>query len=477
MTGICTASLLGGCAGTAVSSKTGSGESGQPAAASSAPASESELSGRKICGSFIQPWLVENWTQERWDTEIQMMAEAGMQYIILQSVVDFTYDTEQDCGKDPAAYPLKSRLALYPSSLPELEGVNNGVDSLKECLEACKKYGLQAIIGPVSDNRWWLYGWGVPETPAGSTDIVNDSYMTVWTRENADVSNRIASEITALYGKDYGGQIYAWYYNNEVWNIDVACAGTDGGVYARILSNSLNLSLRHYSAITPGMPMLISSFCNPTMAGTAAQTGKMWEDIFALTEFREGDIFSPQDSFGNNTSMDLDEWTAAYKKAVDTKPGLILWSNNENFRQGGAVARVDEFIRRQVDVTAKYAEANICFSWNHYYSPLEKNPGYNAAYLDYVKNGKLDAEPPSKPVLTANGLTVSLNSEDNIGICGVRIYRNKETNLVESIQCRDSGGDGTRLTRLTLDFPGTYFISTYDFCGNESEKTEITVEE
>ncbi len=46
---------------------------------------------------------------------------------------------------------------------------------------------------------------------------------------------------------------------------------------------------------------------------------------------------------------------------MDTKPGLILWSNNENFRQGGAVARVDEFIRRQVDVTAKYAEANICF--------------------------------------------------------------------------------------------------------------------
>ncbi len=116
------------------------GRSGQPAAASSAPASEAEPSGRKICGSFIQPWLVENWTQERWDTEIQMMAEAGMQYIILQSVVDFTYgDTEQDRGKDPAAYPLKNAGWRYIlSSLPELEGVNNGVDSLKECLRPVK---------------------------------------------------------------------------------------------------------------------------------------------------------------------------------------------------------------------------------------------------------------------------------------------------------------------------------------------------
>ncbi len=58
-----------------------------------------------------------------------------------------------------------------------------------------------------------------------------------------------------------------------------------------------------------------------------------------------------------------------------------------------------------------------------------------------MKNGKLDAGTAEQ---TGHGrwLTVSLNSEDNIGICGVRIYRNKETNLVESIQCRDSGGDG-----------------------------------
>ena len=51
-----------------------------------------------------------------------MMAEAGMQYIILQSVVDFTYDTEQNCGKDPAAYPLKSAAGAISPSLPELEG-------------------------------------------------------------------------------------------------------------------------------------------------------------------------------------------------------------------------------------------------------------------------------------------------------------------------------------------------------------------
>ncbi len=62
----------------------------------------------------------------------------------------------------------------------------------------------------------------------------------------------------ARYGGQYGGQIYAWYYNNEIWNISAACRGTDGGVYAKILADSLNLSLRHYSKITPGKPLMLS---------------------------------------------------------------------------------------------------------------------------------------------------------------------------------------------------------------------------
>ena len=428
---------------------------------------------RRVCGSFIQPWLVASWSQDRWEQECAAMAEAGMRYVIVQSVVDFTYNTDANYGQDYTRYTLKNGKAfsLYPSSLSELSGANNGTDSLKNCLAACKKYGMQAILGPVSDNRWWLYGWGIPARPSGVTDTAKDSYMARWVRGNADISNRIADEIMARYGGQYGGQIYAWYYNNEIWNISAACRGTDGGVYAKILADSLNLSLRHYSKITPGKPLMLSPFCNPSLS-SAAQCGSMWKSVFALTEFRKGDIFAPQDSFGNNTDMDLDGWSRAYKDAADTKAGLRFWSNNENFRKDYAVARVDEFVN-QIRITSRYAEANICFSWNHYYSPKERNPGYNAAYLDYIRNGKLDLQAPGKPAAVVTGTKVVLESKDNIGIWAVRIYRKGQSAPVQERLCRDDGNE-----RILMTFwlnSGSYEVETVDFCGNASPRTVVTI--
>lgn len=426
---------------------------------------------RKICGSFIQPWLVAGWSQERWDEECSNMVKAGMKYIILQSITDLNYNTDNNVGQNPDSYKLSSVDSLYPSNLPELKNANNGVDSLKECLEACKKNGMQAIIGPVSDNRWWLYGWGMPTKPSDATDVVTQSYFTKWTEENADLSNRIADEVISKYGSDYGSQIYCWYYNNEIWNIDTACAGSDDGVYAKILSNSMNLSLRHYTELTPGMPMMLSPFINPSLS-SASGCAKMWKDIFALTEFRDGDIFSPQDSFGGNTGLNLDDWWSNYKKAVDSKPGLILWANNECFRSNYTIARLDNFINKQVNVTAKYAAANICFSWNHYYSPLEVNPGYDAAYVDYITNGKLDSTAPTTPVVSVNGTKVTVNSSDNIGICGYTIYKSDQKTIVKSVVCDDTTSWLTRPVSLSS---GTYYVSTYDFCGNYSQMTKITI--
>ena len=406
------------------------------------------------------------------------MAQAGMKYIILQSVVDFTYDKDQAQQLDPDSYTLMSEFSLYPSNIAALKGINNGIDSLKECFEACKKAGIQALIAPVSDSRWFKYGWGNPQMPDGATDRATQSYMAKWTVENATISNEIASEIISKYGKDYGNQIYGWYYNNEIWNMGSACAGTDDGVYAKILSNSMNLSLNHYTQITPNKPMVLSPFVNPTLS-TEEQCGEMWTDIFKLTQFRQGDVFAPQDSYGNNNSLNLDKWFSAYKKAVDTKPGLVFWANNENFRNGANVASINDFITKQVNVTAKYTSANICFSYNHYFSPLLQNVGYNAAYIDYIHNGKLDSTAPIKPVLTVNGTKVVLSSSDNVGgnagIYSIKIYKDSTTNLYRTITCRKDNDDAL-FKSFWLSNSGTYYISTCDFCGNESQMASVTIE-
>jgi len=425
---------------------------------------------RRIIGSFIQAWYVAGWSQNKWEQEIKLMSEAGMKYIILQSIADLTYNTDANLGQDPDKYTLNSTLCLYPSSLPEFKNGYRGVDSLKNCLESCKKYGLQVIIGPLSDNRWWKYGWGMPKLPSGKSDYVKDSYFAKWVKQNGELSNRIADEVMARYGKTYANQIFGWYYNNEIWNIDVACKRTDNEVYAKILGESLNIVLRHYSNITPGKPLMLSPFINPTLS-TPQQCGKMWEDIFKYTEFRNGDIFSPQDSFGGNPTLDLDAWTKAYADAAKTKPGLVFWSNNENFRENGTVATLDSFIY-QINTTAKYASANICFSWNHYFSPLLQNSGYNRAYLKYITTGQIDKQAPTTPVVRVNGRQIYVECEDNDGIAGFRIFKNN--NLVKTVHCRQD--DNEELFRkINIDSTGTYTIEAYDFFGNKSARTSFTI--
>lgn len=425
---------------------------------------------RRITGSFIQAWYVAGWSQQRWEQEIKLMSEAGMKYIILQSIADLTYNTDANLGQDPDRYTLSRTLCLYPSSLPEFRSGNKGIDSLKNCLEACKKYGLQAIIGPLSDNRWWKYGWGMPQMPSGKSDYVKDSYFAKWVKQNGELSNRIADEVMARYGEKYSAQIFGWYYNNEIWNIDVACKRTDNQVYAKILGESLNIVIRHYSRITPGKPVMLSPFINPTLS-TPQQCGKMWEDIFKYTEFRKGDIFSPQDSFGGNPTLDLDAWTKAYADAAKTKSGLVFWSNNENFRENGTVATLDSFIY-QINTTAKYASANICFSWNHYFSPLLQNSGYNRAYLKYITTGQIDKQAPTTPVVRVNGRQIYVECEDNDGIAGFRIFKNN--NLVKTVHCRQD--DNEELFRkINIDSTGTYTIEAYDFFGNKSARTSFTI--
>lgn len=398
------------------------------------------------------------------------MKQAGMTYIILQSIADLTFDTDNDWGEDFSLYPLQSRICLYPSRLPELQDANTGTDSLKNCLAACKELDMQAIIGPISDNRWWKYGWEIPACPAGCTDPVKDSYFTRWIEENADLSNRIVDELMSQYGDEYGEQIFCWYYNNEIWNIHKACKRQDKGAYAKILAESMNLSLRHYAAMEQNKPMMLSSFMNP-MLSTPDELSGMWKDIFAYTQFRPGDIFAPQDSYGVHTDQDLEVWTRCYSQAVAAKPGLVFWSNNECFRGEGAAAPVEDFVQ-QIQVTQKYCAANICFSWNHYYSPAQNHPGYHEAFAAYNMTGQLKTVQWDKPTVTVHGRQVIVDTVDNCHVRSVRFYESACSDPLMTLDCRNDGGAPFT---LTWEKVGTYFAQTIDFYGNISEKTTFSV--
>lgn len=426
--------------------------------------------------SFLQPSI--GWSEERWDAEFALMKQAGFQFIILQSVVDILYDVKDDNtqNEDYEQYKLKDIHAIYPSHIEHIQNKCGGIDSLGNCFKAARKQGMKVMLAPVGDNRWWLYGWKLPGAEPGVTDLVNDSYFGRWVKQDAELSNRIASEISERYLSEYDDVFYGWYYWNEIWNMPLACSGEDNGILTKILANSLNAVLNHYSAITPGKPFLISPFMNFSIS-SAAGYGKMCKDLFALVSFRDGDIFCPQDSVGVHSDriQELGEWTKCFKEAVDTKPGLKFWSNNENFSMERGPALLDRYMK-QIQITSEYCEEHIVFSWNHHFNPLAStgSDGYNKTYLDCIAKGRLESESPEEPVLSYTGssgnYTLQISAPyDNIGVAGYSIY-SEDGNLCDTLYTTKYSVPDSYAVR-----GGTYYVEAFDFADNKSKKVKISI--
>lgn len=430
--------------------------------------------------SFLQP--TRGWSEKRWDEEFKLMKEAGFKIIILQSVVDLIYSSEdaetvKALGEDYTKYNLVKVKTLYPSQIELLKNSKKCPDTLLNCFKAAKNNDMKVMIGPLGDTRWWLYGWKIPKTPEGETDIVNKSYFGRWVKQDAALSNQIASEIWDRYGAKYGDQLFGWYYWNEIWNMPLACEEKDNGVLTKIIANNFNPMLEHYSKITPEKPFLFSPFCNFDIS-SASGYEKMCKDLIKNINFRPGDIFCPQDSIGCHPHRlpELEQWTKGYKAAVETKPGLRLWSNNEDFSAGAKTSLLDRYVK-QLEITSKYCEENIVFAWNHYLNPLRNvNPGFNKAYLEYIKNGKLDNTPPNNPVLSfyksGSRYTITIDNvsyTDNIAQYKLFSSDGKEIGALFSTK------SGIR-NQFKVKSKGIYSVKSYSFTGIESQKTDINIQ-
>ncbi len=85
----------------------------------------------------------------------------------------------------------------------------------------------------------------------------------------------------------------------------------------------------------------------------------------------------------------INPWFTALRKAVNTKNGLQLWANAETFDYvNNSSASLDRFIN-QLKLEQPCVDKIVSFSYSHYYSPNNINPGFNKAYSQYVKEGGL----------------------------------------------------------------------------------------
>ncbi len=319
--------------------------------------------------TFLQGWLCREWTAERWQLEFEAAKDAGFSAMILQSVCDLSYTpSEANTDKqDHNQYQLTNAYAMYPSDIEYLQDCtlssqNNG-DALAYAFEAAEATDMQIYLGTVNDDRWWQYGWGEPHK-----DNDNTPYFSQWAEENGTLCAALIAEMYERYGQEYPEQLAGFYYVNEIWNMDAACAQTDDGYYAEVIGENINASL----SACRQLPLMISPFFNPDLS-TAEQYGHFWKDIFKTTNFRDGDIYAPQDGGGGERSAAMiREWAMAQYDAVQTEDGLTFWLNHETFNLDGTSKSIS-VLRENVAATADLAQNRIVFSWNHYYNSMNRS--------------------------------------------------------------------------------------------------------
>lgn len=343
----------------------------------------------KFHATFIQSWKCRDWTAEQWRAEFLAAREAGFDALILQSCCDIVRgDPGAGAAQDPGNYPDVAAYCMYPSQIPELAGAfrssQNGGDALALALDAAAETGMRLWIGTVNDDLWWKFGWGAP-----ASDGAGGTYFQSWCASNAALCSAIVTEIRARYGATRGDRIAGWYYVNELWNFDAACAGTDGGLYARVLGANVAATI---AAAAPGEPVLVCPFWNPDLS-TPSQFGAFVSTFVAAAGFRPIDVYAPQNGGGaERAPAAIREWALAQKTALGG--AMRFWSDCETFREADFSPKPIEDLRADWEAVEDLVSGAVVFAWHHYY----EDTALAAPFSSFAREGARDRTSAPFPV-------------------------------------------------------------------------------
>lgn len=411
-------------------------------------------------GTFIQSWLSSSWSDEQWKSEIENMKDAGIEYLILQDVANKAYKSS---GGGWSVY--------YDSDLDVFDGATVYNDVIESALRNCSGTGIKVFVGLAMFDDFWTEG------------AITGQYA-----EMCDVAAQMVTEIYTKYHSRYGDCFYGWYFTPELNNV-LTCQVNISG-----MSRGLNKIIDSINNSNADMPLLLSPFFAEYLANTHTGTLVNLVRLLNSVNFRDGDIFAPQDAIGAlwTSPENLDKTWKMYSQAVKAcDADLKLWANCENFCIAIAKSPLNGILTRpatentayvtstldrfvwQMEVASKYCENIITFSYNHYFSPDQVNSAFINTYLDYVDNGYvLESEKPSAvkeltKTQTDGGVLLEWKeSTDNFGIAYYRIEKNgKFLARVEMI----SGDEDLIYTDLLGSTEDKYSVTAYDAAGNVSE--------
>jgi hypothetical protein len=409
----------------------------------------------KLEGTFVQDFLVSNWNDEMWQKEITYMKEAGLKYLI------FSVVNESQSGE----YSVP-----YPTEIDCLRKYYKGKDLIDMCLRNCEKQGIKVFLGINGSDKWWVLYTAFKD----------------WLLSQMELGNKIAKDCYKLYKQKYPDTFYGWYWIWELFNMPLFSHNFNHREeHIDLITKAININLNCITEIDKSMPLMLSPFANDKLSSTDEHED-FWCDFLSKAEFRKGDILCPQDAVGAGwTSLEnLDNWFSGYKKALSKNNEVRLWANNENFDQSDwSSATLDRLIN-QMDITSKYAEHHISFSYNHYYSPLNINEGFHKAYCDYLKTGDQIGIKPGAPInLKITKIPnftnyLSWYNTDTTNVAGFRIYRNGKLIGSKKLHRNDCKGiipvvETTYEDKYMLSNSAVYEIESFNFFGLNSDKASI----
>ncbi len=395
-------------------------------------------------GTFLQSWMSCTWSEDRWNEEVSNMENAGIEYLILQDTANLLSDGTWE--------------VFYNSEIASFNGAECSNDVIESALKACEGTDIKVFSGLAMFDAWWI------------TAGISSDYLPI-----CDVMAQMVTEISDKYSSHEN--FYGFYFTPEISNT------VNMDLTLSMIAKGVNTVI---SAVPENTPFMLSPYFSNYLSLSSVLTAQVnWVKFIDKVNFRNGDIFAPQDAVGAQwiKEKDLESVWKMYRTAVDTADvDLKLWANCENFvlaRASGlgsgivtppetlnissVPCTIDRFAR-QLDVASRYAENIITFSYNHYHSPSYINPAFEKAYLDYVKNGfAVETQKPTAPqnLNNTNGVLTWSQAEDNIGISHYLIYKNdKAVAFVESQSVLEYIVSGT----------GEYSIEAIDAAGNVSER-------
>ena len=432
---LCTIFTLGSCKGPAQGPDPSPSQDVSPDPSSEEPSSE-DPAPALLSGSFIQHWYVSSWTSTAWDTEMKVLSDAGIEYLI--------YSPLCSDGSEPA------------------------YSTLEACLKSAARFGVKVFVGPNSNSGWW-----------------DSSKSAAWLNDQMTRGVAIATEAYNRFHDKYPSSFYGWYWDWEVDNVSWTSR-------AKMLAKAWNITLDGLSGIDPSMPLLFSPFMNSAY-GSAASYRDFWKDLFADLHLRKGDIFCPQDCVGAGgvPLTNSRGWFYQLAEAAKTVDGLQFWANVETFEQfnlsGGAHFATASLKRilQQMEAVKPFVSRIICFAYSHYLSPAQVREAYHDAYLEYLKTGSLPAVGTTGRVNSAmrsssgSGVTLTWTMATKTDVDGFAIYKNGS--LLVKCQIRGtsgssgfSGSAGYSVPSTFTDPSGrasdTYEIASYNILGDESPK-------